>query len=350
MDFFGLGTNANTNANANANANTNANTNANSNTTFVAGNKHRIKNKNKTVKNRTRSVPIDRHFKPMNCSPLVKGATPIAETCFPNKTLIRLRDAYNKHHPDDPIRGRGPREVWIGLKDKLTDCDKEDCWLSQLPENERKYLDKKVFAPDQPPEWKKNKNEWLSNYDIFDVLFQYEEKYKNFVQMGPTAIDFDAKPNGTKCVTEEICKISLRELIGKGINKVGIVFNLDKHDEPGSHWTSMFIDFKANIIFYFDSAANETPPEIVELKDRIIKQGKEVGHKFKFYQNYPYNHQNTNTECGMYSLFFIITMLTERIEPHMKPLSLKNRLELFKRKKISDKYVEKYRDVYFNKR
>lgn len=291
-----------------------------------------------------------RKFKKMNCSPLVKGKTALNETCFTNDTLFKLRDAYNRHHLNTPIKNRHPREIWIKLKEQMNQCETEDCWLSELPENERRYLDKKVFAPDQPPEWKKNKNEWLSNYDIFDVLHQYEETYKNFELLGPTAIDFDAKLEGDKCVTEEICRISLSELVKRGIDKIGIVFNLDKHNEPGSHWTSMFIDLKAQIIFYFDSAANETPPEIENLRDRLIKQGQELSSpvRFKYYQNYPHNHQNSNTECGMYSLFFIITMLTEKIDDS-KPISLKQRLRLFKQKKIPDSHVENYREIYFNK-
>ena len=307
---------------------------------LIAG---KTKPNNKTTKNR--------NFKVMNCSPLVKGVTYGKETCLPNKTLIKLRDSYNSKHPDNKINSKRPNDIWIGLKNNITNCDKEDCWLSHLPDNERTFLEEKVFAPDQPPEWSKNHNEWLSNYDIFEVLSQYEDKYKNFTLLGPTAIDFDAKPNGSKCVTEEICKISLQALQDKKINKIGIVFNLDKHNEPGSHWTSMFIDFGARIIFYFDSAANETPPEIENLRDRIIAQGKALTPKkinFKYYQNYPHNHQNTNTECGMYSLFFIITMLTGKLD-NVKPISLNKRLSLFKQKRISDSHVENYRDIYFNR-
>ena len=37
------------------------------------------------------------------------------------------------------------------------------------------------------------------------------------------------------------------------IFQIGIVFNLDKHDQEGSHWVSMFIDLKRDGIYYFDS-------------------------------------------------------------------------------------------------
>ena len=31
------------------------------------------------------------------------------------------------------------------------------------------------------------------------------------------------------------------------------MFNLDNHDEDGSHWVSFFCDFDRNAIYYFDS-------------------------------------------------------------------------------------------------
>ena len=36
-------------------------------------------------------------------------------------------------------------------------------------------------------------------------------------------------------------------------NKIGVIFNLDKHDQSGSHWVAMFIDLENKFFFYFDS-------------------------------------------------------------------------------------------------
>ena len=313
--------------------------------------------KTKHTRDSKRYSKTSRNLKRMNCSPLVNGKPHSENTCYTHDILTKLRDAYNKNNPQTQIADFHPKDIWTELKTRLTNCKTEDCWLSQLPENEKKYLDKKIFRPDQPPEWRKNHNEWLSNYDIFDVLYQYEETYPNFEFLGPTSIDFDAKLSEKEhtCVTEEICKISLPALKKRGINKIGIVFNLDKHNEPGSHWTSMFIDFGKRIIYYFDSAANPTPTEITQLKDRLIDQGKQLHPKihFTYHENFPHTHQHTNTECGMYSLFFIITMLTGMVEnenPKLKPkrVSLKKRIEMFTEKKIPDKFVENYRGIYFN--
>lgn len=289
--------------------------------------------------------------KSMNCSPLVEGQTVSDDTCYTSDALLKIATAYNKNNPTNKIVSTDPKVIFAELKTKLTKCKKEDCWLSQLPESEQKYLDEFLFAPDKPSEWKKNANEWLSNIDIFEVLKQYEKKYKNFKLFEPTPIDFDTRlpENNQKCVQEELCKISLETLIQNKINKVGIVFNLDKHDQGGSHWTSMFIDIENQFIFYFDSAANELPTEVNTLVKKIKSQGQQLSNpiQFKFYSNKNHRHQSSNTECGMYSLFFIITMLTGKTD-HDNQMTVAQKLKLFRNKKIPDKYVEKYRNIYFN--
>jgi hypothetical protein len=106
---------------------------------------------------------------------------------------------------------------------------------------------------------------------------------------------------------------------------------------------------KERTIFYFDSAGEAIPAEIKVFVDRVQTQAKEIdGSKYMFHQNHPKEHQMGNTECGVYSLFFIITMLTGMSQFSRGKMSIKHKLHLFKRKTIPDKYIEKYRNVYFN--
>jgi len=138
----------------------------------------------------------------------------------------------------------------------------------------------------------------------------------------------------------------------KGKKRFGIVFNLDKHTGPGSHWTTLFVDAansENSYMFFFDSAGDNIPKEVKALMDRIEKQGKEAGIHFKRYDNSHHTHQHGNTECGMYSLFFMITMLTGKIPSQPDTvMSLDERIALFLKKKIPDKMVFDYRDLYFN--
>ena len=48
---------------------------------------------------------------------------------------------------------------------------------------------------------------------------------------------------------------------------IGTVFNLDDHDEPGSHWTAMYVELLPRCrekpsAYYFDSVGSKPPKEI----------------------------------------------------------------------------------------
>jgi hypothetical protein len=82
--------------------------------------------------------------------------------------------------------------------------------------------------------------------------------------------------------------------------------------------------------------------------DKIVMQGNSLDKSLTFHKNYPTEHQYKNTECGMYSLFFVITMLTEKTEVNgEKDLTLEQKINLFMKEKIPDEYVFQYRDIYF---
>jgi len=321
---------------------------------FTLSGKNKLKNrKNRTnKKNPTRQTHrqnTTKRLNPMNCSPIVKNKRINKNTCYTKEILFKIRDAYNESHLDKKIEENDPTKLLQLLTERLNNCEKEDCWLEQLKDATlKKEIDELIFSPDKPSEWLKNKNEWLSNIDIFEVLSQYEMTYDNFDFIGPTPIDFDTRlpEKGEKCVWEELCTISLEKKLKEGKDKIGIIFNLDRHDQGGSHWVSLFVDLKDRFIFYYDSAGSDIPKEIDALRRRMTNEMKKK-FKLKFYKNYPVEHQHGNTECGMYSLFFIITMLTGVVEDNTK-LSLAKKIKLFKAGKIPDEYVEQYRNVYFN--
>ena len=323
--------------------------------------------KTKTKKTKTKKTNTKK-FKQMSCSPMVEKDRIHANSCFTQATFMTILKKYNEKNAEDPIPTKNLKKAWKIMKTRLS-CQKESCWLNQLDDPYMKrQIEDNIFAPKQPPEWKENPKEWLSNFDIRDVAKQYEQTYKEFLFIGPTTINFDTiLPNQGTCVWEDLCKFSLEEVIKTGKTKIGIVFNLDKHYQNGSHWVSMFIDIPNKFIFFFDSADNDIPNEIWRplkgapdvnhggerqqpLVNRIVKQGRELKKpiEFTFYNNSGVEHQQTNTECGMYSLFFIITLLTGKTPFTKGKLSVKKRRDLFLKKKIPDEVVFKYRQLYFN--
>ncbi len=278
--------------------------------------------------------------KKINCSPKPKDKLNDF-TCYTNDSLISLRDRWNARHPDVKITSNSPKDIHKQLSEYLKDiCNNEACWLRQkgaFGQLESELADS--FAPESPPEWKKNPNEWLSSVDIMKVMKQYEKAYKHFDFMGPTPINFDSRKLYGECVWEELCKFDLQKLINKGKTMIGIIFNTDPDNKPGQHWISMFINIKKKIIFFFDSTGDPAPSEVMELVKRIQKQGLALKRpiKFKFDSNKGIEHQHGNTECGMYSIYFIVHMLENKMTEHY----IKTHI-------LKDEYIEKFRKIYFN--
>jgi hypothetical protein len=336
----------------------------------------------------------------------VENKTVNASTCYTPDVLIKIKDAYNKSHSKEQyIPWSNPQEIWRTLNKRLVNCSKEDCWLSTIKDKKlAQELKDIIFAPEHPPEWLKNPNEWLTDLDISNVMKQYEKTYSNFKFIGPSPIDFDSrvqrgelpwadpgKDTDKVCVWEELCHLNVAKLLKRNITQLGMVFNLDRYDEPGSHWVSLYVslgergkirkttggtpnvsiqlpilsadkggsqseDEEGPFIFYFDSTGREAPPEIKALIKRIEEQCEALTPpiKIKSYNNNGQDHQKSNTECGMYSLFFIITMLTNEMEGKELPngelnLGFNDKIALFRDAIIPDKYVEIYRHKYFNK-
>lgn len=255
-------------------------------------------------------------------------------TCYNKKTLHKLKDKYNQIHPNK-IQSQKTKDIWLSLKDGLKDkCDRESCWINELGEQED--IKRLTFYPKKPNSWLKQPTTWLSNYDIDDVMKLYEHYFREFKFLGPSPIDFDKILSNNECVWEELCKFKLKEYIEKGYKYIGICFNLDNHDEPGSHWVTSFIDIPRQRIYYFDSTGDPIPKEVKQLVYRIINQGVTNHMNFKFQQNSPFVHQHSNTECGMYSLYFIIYML------------LYKDFRIFKTKRIPDNEMKYLRTILFN--
>ena len=202
--------------------------------------------------------------------------------------------------------------LWNSIKNHFQDkCKNEWCWIQQ--ETVKKLNDSNIinsFRPEMPSSWLTNNREWLSTLDIENVMEQYQERYNNFLFIGPVPIDFDSNHHIGGCIVDELCKLNVAELYKANITKLGIIFNLDKHNEPGSHWVALFSNFKDKSIYYYDSYATAPNKEIRILMDRIDSQLTNIHPKKKSKIDYNHiRHQYKNSECGVYSMMFIINML-----------------------------------------
>jgi len=182
-------------------------------------------------------------------------------TCYDKDSLLELIAGYNRVNKDDMIKytgGMSTDQLWNQLESKMFEkynCQEEWCWINQdlvkvLNYDIQKKLKKNIFLPPRP----KGKYSWLSSLDILDVMQQYEKKYPDFKFYGPYPRDFQNFLN----IYTDMKNFNIANEFVRGIRQIAFVFNLDKQNGPGTHWTALFINLKTQpfSIEYFDSVGN----------------------------------------------------------------------------------------------
>lgn len=279
----------------------------------------------------------------MVCAPGLKFE---AGSCARLAVLVELAKAYNMSASQaDQIRMSPNLEILNPQKYKayLVDqigkrvgdkCTTQKCWGQQefvrnMKENARTEFIRYTHRPNSP----QGKFEWLSTFDINDVMDQYYNKNRGYKFFGAVPMDFADLPSA------EIGRADYNRYYQQGIHKIGVIFNLDNHDQPGSHWTAMYTDFDIGNIFYFDSFGTKPEPRVRALMRQqarfLQSQGKDIN-KIRVDYN-KVQHQKGNSECGVYSINFLVRMARG------------DDFDKLCNNPISDKQINKCRRVYFDK-
>ena len=277
-----------------------------------------------------------------HCAPKVDRKN---ETCLSYEMLILLANLYNNSHSDkiEIVAKKNKKTLWKALQDKLRNTcgNNEACWIEQPWVRNKEKLEEN-FRPKKPSSWNKNPNEWLNTYDIQDVMKQYEENDKVFYFVGVFPVDFAAMnaSRGT-CIVQEMCQLDLKDCWSRGIKKIGVVFNLDKHDQSGSHWVGLYIGLNPRSknfgVYYYDSVAMNPPKEIAKFMKEKQKELERLHPKCRDKIELQVNkkrRQYKNSNCGIFSMLFVIMML-------------KNKFSLVQEKMGRDDDVQKYRDILY---
>lgn len=252
------------------------------------------------------------------CAPSKKF---LEKSCITLETIINMAEAYNiwsqKHKLNGEIQlSKGNMEMLKPneykkyllneLSRRLDDiCDDQICWTKQefvkyMKKELHHELTHKTFRPIGP----QGKFTWLNTVNINEVMKQYEDLYNDFKFLGAVPVDFDELPS------LGICDLNFDELIKKGKTKLGIVFNLDEHYKSGSHWVAGFCDLLNHKLYYYDSYGIYPEARIRKLFMRIVDFCKKKSNKQKIIAYYnKHRHQYKNSECGVYSISFILNLL-----------------------------------------
>ncbi len=212
------------------------------------------------------------------------------------KILDELNVSYS-NNPDDVLEK---------TKKELS-CKSESCVV-----NNSKFkkifgsvdtLKKENFKPDGP--W--NNDNWLSNFNIDDVLEQWTKVYPGFLHIPFQMRDF-AK-NKTELHTIDLCSE-----YENGMKYFGVVINTDYSTGQGVHWFAIFGDFSNpdNVTLeYFNSSGNLPLKEIHDWLYDTKQKLESCGLKVKIIVVTRIEHQKSNTECGVFSLWYIYSRLND---------------------------------------
>lgn len=261
---------------------------------------------------------MDVDKKPSECAPNIKD-----DVCSTD-LIISYMKKYIEQQTGKPFNGN--RYDIINMMTKLLGCDgTESCILSH-PSFEAvagSGNTKKVKEERMMPYGPRDNTSLLNNYNIDEVLDKYTYKIQDFHHINFRMIDFaetepsefSKKYNSGEPV--EQIKSSLLTFLDpiffKGEKKcMGVVLNTDVHTNGGKHWFALFFDFRNpnNITLeYFNSSGN-IPME--EVHDYLVKFQRKVCRAFPqskctIERVSSVQLQNSRTECGVYSCYYVIS-------------------------------------------
>lgn len=249
-------------------------------------------------------------------------ADPTGGTCLPSSSIQKLVKTWNKTHKNKirvggarthknkSNKNKGSAPLWSALRDamaKTYSCDNEYCAVKKLASKKDQQKLLPFFKPERPAAWDKDLKQWLDTENIEHVMKQYEAAHPHFAFLGAVPLDFDTTvPEWGQCVSEEMCKLNLEQSSKKGKTNLGVIFNLDPHDKPGSHWVAAYVDIPKKSAYYYDSYGYKPEKEIAAFLERVQEQGCD-----HVYYN-DIRHQRSESECGTYCMYVILNLLGGR--------------------------------------
>jgi|SRR3989344_179254 len=215
----------------------------------------------------------------------------------PDPDICLSTPALTKIAADYKIEQNDPAQVIEAAKEH-TGCDSQRCIARHLPRNmqEAEAANFKIDGPTNV--------DWLSNTNIDKTLESWTKKFPDFYHCHFSMADYEQK-------NDELANISLKQLYQEGIRTFGCVINTDKYSGRGQHWMALFGDMRNSSRFsveFFNSSGNQ--PQISYATWLIReKNGLSIIAPTEIIKNCRIRHQNSKTECGVYSLFYIYARL-----------------------------------------
>jgi hypothetical protein len=161
----------------------------------------------------------------------------------------------------------------------------------------------------------------LSNINIDAIMRQYMNKFPSFFPYNFNMLNYASYrfENGYVIDTPDtlssvlFADLMTGEFDGHKYDCAGCIINTDTYQGAGKHWMALFADTRTDpcTVEFFNSSGNSPAPEwiswMVKTRDGIIHmmehRGTKVNAEVKKVTNI--RHQQSKTECGLYSLFYV---------------------------------------------
>jgi len=251
------------------------------------------------------------------CADFINGGI-CSDTNILNAVVLAFNDGDDNNKPIDQILNKAKEEL---------NCNSEYCIVTH-PEFKKFAIQSHIISNDilnsnlkrfkiKGP---RNSTNWLSNYDIDKTLQDWACKFEDFFPCPFAMIDFDRtndalnRYNLANIYLGKYPKMTILGNIKIPYRTFGCAINTDISTGSGKHWMVLFVDMRGNAewtIEFFNSAGNGPQKSIVRWMQRTKNELelliKNINRNIKvtIVPIYKIEHQESNTECGLYTLFYI---------------------------------------------
>lgn len=230
-------------------------------------------------------------------------ANNISGVCSSNQTVELIDEFIGS--------GNKPKHILLKAQKKLG-CTSESCVLNneKFKEFVARKGKKRVIEIDLSLRFKppgpRNSLKLLNNINIDSVLSQWNTEFPNSYAYPFAMIDFPTHDY-------ELGNVPVVSLINK-YNCFYCVLNTDVSSGGGKHWVCVFVDCRDSndwSVEYFNSTGNPPHRNVVRWMEKTRNDLEEYDSKKKVI-SIPVTdveHQEFDTECGLYALFYIRSRL-----------------------------------------
>lgn len=234
--------------------------------------------------------------------------------CSDQSTLGKMEEFINRLQTDSSAKkfGLKPSEIVENAK-KITNCDSEICVLKNKKFEEfiGPVVADNILETRFKPEGPSHSTEWLNNDNIDYVLNQWTKIYPGFLHVPFHMMDFDEHQT-------RLASLDLGNEYKNGTKKMGCVINTDKSTGRGIHWLCVFADLSDEksdgywTLEHFDSAGDYPKRSLHAWlnKQRATIADKHPAKRIEVVDVTKSNQlQRSTTECGVFSLWYILSRL-----------------------------------------